>query len=375
MSKRHYVITTRPVHKVTVNGLPDQYWYEHDVNTSADTANPFMRCGIYTDRQGVADKPSFFAPGNEDADYTTGGANPFKPQGSSLELFTLLFAELELQKKDLLLFMFGFENNLKGELDHLEILHKEYVAKDKSTIGRILMLTWPSQGLLKYNEEIRREGNFSKWWKKLFGNSFSVDEHLSDAAVTGRAFAVWMLKLQQFMQQRYAQAPAGTYRPRISVITQSMANHVLKYTSAEITRLQQTAAAKGLFDNLILTSPDIRNTIFENDADYRNAAAFGKNTWLVYSPQDPVLQKGDALYPYRDPVTGNKQPRLGKTGPQSTTGLPANLYPVHIEQLNVGMNPFTDRFHRYFQKNEKVVAFYNQIFSNTAPKEKQQLDV
>lgn len=375
MSKRHYVITTRPVHKVTVENLPDQFWYEHDTNTPADVATPFVRCGIYTDRQGQADKPAFFAPGSEDADYTIGGADPFKPQGGSLEQFNLLFNELEQMQKNLLIFMYGFENNIKGELEHLELLHKDYIEKEGSSAGRVLMITWPSQGLLKYNEEIRRSGKIGAFLKKLFGNSSRPDENLSDAAVTGRAMAVWILKLLQFAEDRYSNPEPGRFRPRISCIVQSMANHVIRFTAAELKRLQKLETVAGIFDDLILTSPDIRDTIFENDNDYRNASVLGKNTWLVYSPQDPVLKKGDWLYPYIDPVSGKKQPRLGRNGPASVAGLPPNLFKVEVQQQHIINNPLSDFNHRYFEFNDKVIGFYNSIANGSVPKKDHVLQV
>jgi hypothetical protein len=370
MSKKHYVVTCRSVRKVSVEGLADQYWYEHDNNPEADVAVPYMHCGKYVEADGKADRPFFYSPGGETEDYPPVGNSPAAEQlichGGSHEMLTELFTELENEKKDLLVFMFGYHNPFVKEFKHIELLHEKYVAPEGSVIGRILMVTWPSQGFGEYNQEIEHLSFLKSIWKKITGKANSVKSKInSDAVIAGHAQAIFLLKLQSFISGRYKNSTG--FRPEMHYIVQSMANHVLEKTGAALNRMNRLAQAKNIFKNLLLTSPDIRSDIFEKSPDYVAATTIGETAVVVYSPDDPILKLGKIAHP-----TGPS--RLGLDGPEKMENIPANTKLLEVRQEKITLPP-SDISHRYFEYNNIVINRYNDIFKNVALPAKSTLNI
>src|ERR1043165_8901853 len=291
MDVRHYVATNRIVDLVKIQGQPDQYWYRFDGNSDADKALPFMRCGRYTDDSGKIAAPTFFAPGTEDNDYTGIPVNA-KPSGSSLEMFNTLFSELEELKKDLLIFNFGYENRKEKEYGQLKYLHEKFISPQGSPLGRVLMITWPSQGFGGYDKEIGKDGFIKRSLYKLFSAKLPerTDEQINnDVKITGDTLAVFLLKLSDFVKERYKNAAPGTYRPKIHFIAQSMANAIMIRCLTRINELGMQKQVEGLFFRLMLTAPDVPDSVFETETGFATGMSVAEKVYVVCSGQDVIL--------------------------------------------------------------------------------------
>ncbi|HET7003414.1 MAG TPA: alpha/beta hydrolase [Puia sp.] len=357
MDLKHYVATTRPVKLVKVSGQPDQYWYEHDENNSADVATSYFRCGQYVDNSGEVEPPFFFNPRNEDVDYiiSPGGITPaqLKSNGGSKEMFDMLFNELEQGKKDLLLFMFGYHNPLTKEFDHVHRIHENFIEHGNTNIGRLLMLTWPSQGFGEYNKELG--GNHGEPVK----NGIDIN---SDVAVTGKLLAIFLSKLRNYMTNRYATMPAGRYQPKLHFIVQSMANQIWNITLEHLINNNIKSALNGMFEKLMLTSPDIQDNIFQESSAYKQSTDLANNAFVVYSKQDTILQAADVFHHI------SEHSRLGLIGPQPLSSIPLNTNLLEVTQGHRSFSPI-DYNHRYFEYHPAVINFYAQVFNGmTLPK-------
>ncbi|HXC04501.1 MAG TPA: alpha/beta hydrolase [Bacteroidia bacterium] len=357
MDVKHYVITTRPVQLVQVPDVPDQYWYESDENTASESAVAYFRCGQYTDNNGTAGAPFFYDPQGEDADYPATpapiGASQQQPKGGSLEMLTNLFTELDGEGKELLIFMFGYNNGLEKEYSHIMNIHNNYINSD-TNIGRLLMITWPSQCFGEYNQKLGIVGTLGKLIDKITGKeipSKTPEQINCDAGITGDALSVFLLKLNTFVANRYA---TGT-RPKIHFIVQSMANHILDQCFLNLCSLHLNNQVDNLMDNLMLTSPDIRNDVFQQGPGYRQSTAMAKKAFVVFSRQDPILKLADAVHP----IPGAA--RLGLTGPSTGTVLPDNTTTLEVVQTDFRPLP-VDFNHRYFEYNPEVIQEYAAVF-------------
>jgi hypothetical protein len=364
MDVKHYVASNRLIDLVKVNGQPDQYWYRFDGNSDADVACAFMRCGRYVDDNGTIAAPFFYPPGAEDADYTaaafTVGGN--KAKGSSAEMLETLFAELEAERKDLLIFNFGYENRKEKEYNQLRYLHDKYISAPGSPLGRVLMITWPSQGFGQYDAEKGNDGFLKRSLLKLFSAKLperTREQISNDVKVTGDALAIFLLKLSGFMKERYKNATAATYRPRIHFIAQSMANAILVRCLVRLNELGMQEEVKGLFSRLMLTAPDIPDTVFETEPAYAGGMSIAEEVHVVCSRQDNILKMSDVFHN----VAGTH--RLGIAGPKDMSKVPANVHKMDIHQSRITFIP-KDFNHRYFVYNQQAVDRYLHVFRNSA---------
>lgn len=364
MALRHYVVTNRLVKEVKVEKQKDQFWYHFDENHISDTATAHMRCGRYVDRQGTVDSPWFFAPEGEDDDYKFPGDKPgddhVKPKGGSKAMFDTLFDELERMNKDLLVFNFGYENRQEKEYGHLTHLHKKYISVPGGKLGRVLMITWPSQGFGEYNKELGRQGLLKKWWNSLFGPKQPETDGKklrNDVQITGEALAIFLLKLNNYRKERYKNAAASVYRPKMHFIVQSMANSILEHCFTKLDAYGRHAEVTEMFSRLMLTSPDVRYDLMEISPAYNKATSLATKTYVVCSEQDLVLKVADIFHN----IPGTK--RMGLSGPMNMSKVPPNVHKLLVKQSKSSLSPI-DFNHRYFEYNDAVVNRYLHIFND-----------
>lgn len=363
MSIRHYIATTRQLRLIHPADQDIQFIYNHEGSMNADTATHYFSCGKYAIDDWDTGKASFHDPQHEAGDYLPGASEEaYSSHHGSLALFTELFDALEKEKKDLLIFMFGFDNKLLKESGHLGHLHKSYIAEGNANLGRILMLTWPSQGKVGYNAERGYPEGADNY----------DDTRKSDVITTGRALAVFLLKLKNFMDTRYANTEPGIYRPKMHIIIQSMANCIWDIMARALIRANRLDSLRELFHTLMLTSPDIRNDIFQVSPAYAQATSLAKRAFVVYSKEDNILGLSDFLH--HEAATSP----LGSLGPANKDFVPANTHMVEVTQpkewivvtavksligkLRKKKRPI-DIIHRYFEYNKEVRDLYTDAFT------------
>jgi hypothetical protein len=334
---KHYVVTTRRVSKT-----------DNRYSKNIDRCASFMRCGKYTEGDGVLQQPYFFESGNEDSDYENGTSiAALQPGQGTRELFDQLFAELEQSGKGLLLFLFGIDNPIAKELEHVELLHNAYV-KNSPDIGRILMITWPSQGFagFEYRKELKQ-----------------------DVQLTGKALAVFLLKLSAYITTRRT---AGRYVPKLFFMPQSMGHRIVNVMLEHLEQNNQLEQLRHLFDGTILMSPDMPNYALQtngNPLPYKHITQLSKQLCLVFSKQDPIL--GMAKWFDSDHSTAFRS--LGKMG---------LVFPVdgvtqlEVEQVNdpqkkrYGKNPE----HRYYEFHCGAIEEINKLLVSGQPDTKIVID-
>jgi hypothetical protein len=342
---KHFVITTRQVVASNENTNTFNYKYEKQF-TSSDHAESFLRFGRYQVKQNINKEILFYDPlffnhviNNKDEDIHFQGLtndklideNRIETGAGSEQFFDALFDELNTSKKDLLIFLFGFHNKIKKELRHMDLLHKTYCTHT-SPIGSVLMISWPSQGLIGYAEEMG-----------------------SDIETTGRALSVFFLKLSNAIEKRRLQKQ---YIPRINFMPQSMGHRIVESMMTLLKKQNDSIYSKvnELFHRLILMSPDIEDHALSNKSEgsYKFISELGKRTYLFYSNQDPILKMNLKH-------VKNKK-RLGLTGP---TGDINNIRVCNVIQY--GQPPVFDlgdnQRHRFFEFDLGFVEFLQKIFS------------
>jgi esterase/lipase superfamily enzyme len=263
-----------------------------------------------------------------------------------------LCTELEEEKKDLLIYLFGYQNPFCKEMEHVQLLEEKYIKSGNCNVGRILMLTWPSQGFGEYNAEMGKPGFFASLFNKKV-KSKTQAEIESDVNVSGIAFAMFLLKLKNFIEERKT---TNKYVPKLNLVVQSMGNTVLERCFKKLNEWNLATELNGLMHRLLFTSPDVRNDIFEMSPAYRQSALMAERAFVVYSPNDWILNLSGKFH--RIPGTE----RLGFSGPKNREAIPENVHLVQMIQRDLRSKPI-DFNHRYFQYNEKVIQYYAEVFN------------
>ena len=338
---KHYVVTTRQV--IALGGNPPLFNYKYEKQyTSSDYAESFLRFGRYQVKENIKKETVFYDPlffnntvNNQDEDDHFEGLTDKTlidisrtESGAGSELFfNTLFDELDTSKKDLLIFLFGFHNSVRKELKHMNLLHKRFCT-ETSPIGSILMISWPSQGLTGYNEEMN-----------------------TDVDNTGRALAIFFLKLSVIIEKRRQK---NQFIPRINFMPQSMGHRIVNSMMNLLMKQNQSMYSKvrGLFNRLILMSPDIEANELSIDStgSYKHVPELGNITYVFYSTEDPILKMNF------------KNKRMGLIGP---TAVPNNIRVCRVIQY--GQPPLFElgqtKRHRFFEFDLGFIELLQKIFS------------
>ncbi|MCU0432124.1 MAG: alpha/beta hydrolase [Bacteroidia bacterium] len=358
---KHYVITTRQVKKS--DGPPVSFTYKSDKN-NAEYAQAFMRAGQYVSRKSIRKdqsivvlEPQFFnhisANRDEDDDFEYHGSitsvipqSATEPGAGTTELFNHIFDELEQSGKALLIFMYGYANKVNKELNHVELLDHAYV-QPNTAIGSVLIVSWPSQGLLDFEP-----GNMKKW--NAAKNEY-FDEMNTDVKVTGYNLAVLFLKLAAFVEKRKQE---NRFVPPMHFMPQSMGHRIVDVMMKVFAAQPQGTFQRvhKLFHKLILMSPDIHENALDpaNTASiYKNVQLLAQKTFVVYSIDDPVLPVSKQFNGYNI---------LGISGPK---GKPDDIISIGFNQTGqpaIQDQPKTPK-HRFFQYHKKAIFVFNQILA------------
>lgn len=214
-------------------------------------------------------------------------------------LFGELFDNMSDQAgKDVLVYVHGFRTNFQESLNCVKDLHERYVAPEGSTIGSIVLFSWPAQSsLLEY-------------WNDR-----------NDAEISGRVFARSLQKLVKFFREFFGSGKPGIEpcRRNIHLMCHSMGNYVLE--SATSTLLSEHTL-RSLFKEVILVAADVDNDSLEPDKPLNRIVDMGQRATVYFNRHDKALVAS----------TGTKHfvNRLGFTGPRNENQTPMNSHFIDV---------------------------------------------
>lgn len=324
----HHVISSRPLKSVSRG-----YTYKRPLiatEKNGDAANEFLSFGRYT----VEDElkaPFFVHNGNhpESRDYYFRPDGFHQPGEESSSFLREMFAGLKAEGEDLLyIYLFGFGNNVHSEIHkQLKPLHKHYY-KNKdwgSPVGRILLLSWPSQGKAEYKH----------------GEEKDVEK-------MGIMLASLMVKLFNYMQADPDQL-FENWSPKLVFHAQSMGNRILQKMMLELEALEQNGVISenqfnGFFHRLVMTGADLdEDTMYiEQDTPKNGIHALAKRVILFHNKDDKALWISRNIF-----GSGH---RLGGDEAPDPRRLPDNVDLVLLTRKDAGFIG-----HNYFQNKESII--------------------
>jgi DNA-binding Lrp family transcriptional regulator len=361
---KHFVVTTRQVSALERSDYSHGYKAENNYSTQGAK---YMRFGHYLHHKATkADKTIDVTDAifynhnykhNEDNDfsYCMDATSVFpeevtKPGSGSEAMFNAIFNELEKTGKALLVFMYGFSNMTKKELSHVELIDKAYL-KSNSAVGSLLVISWPSQAFVDW-ENLNDAIIPAKKWK-LIKYEYLEELH-TDVKTTGYSLALLLLKLASFVETRKAKR---LFVPKIHFMPQSMGNRIVNCMMEKLAVQpeQLSNRVNKLFDKLILMSPDMHEDGLDpaNGWPYRNVHLLANQTFLISSKNDPVLPRVAKIHDCKI---------LGITGASKK---PDFIRSIEFHQYGnvIFYKSLQTQRHRFFEFHEDAIHHFNMILA------------
>lgn len=242
----------------------------------------------------------------------------------SRKFFKEIYELLKEDEGDLLVFVPGFNNDLRSALLNVHKLHRNFVENPDSNISKIVLFTWPSMSnLLKYRSDER------------------------DAEQSGYALARVYLKMLEFFKQFLDEETNPPCMRKIHLMSHSMGNQVLQAFIKYINNSKYPMVQ--LFDQLIMTGADVDDDIFEVPNELSHVNRLFKRTHVYFHDSDDALRISN--------LTKHADRRLGFQGPKNMYNIPTNVYVVDASDTRSQNPSLVSRFinHWYHHHSETVV--------------------
>jgi esterase/lipase superfamily enzyme len=186
-------------------------------------------------------------------------------------------------KNDVLFFVHGFNTDLNGVRQAFKNLEECYVKPEGSTIGHIVIFTWPGKE------------------QKL---PLHYHDDKTDAILSGTALARALQKTADFLHQHIQVEENKACGCKMHLMAHSMGNLVLKHAMLHLQR--DGGHAPELFNQILLMAADVEFDIFEPGKPFDNLIDLGYRITVYQHERDHVL--GISKY------TKNFSNRLGQHG-------------------------------------------------------------
>lgn len=344
----HHVVSSRPLEK---DG--DFYKYKRSVipiTPGMDTANEHLNFGHYKVKENDIDPPVFYRNGDsKESPHFSKHEKGFDLPGEETNAyFNEIFTELKKKKeKFLYIYLFGFGNTVNQEMKkQLSPLHHHYFLDDwglTSPVGKVLLISWPSQGKLQYKTG-----------------------ELGDVEVMGKSVAVLFLKLFHFINDKNNPL-FSDWKPKIVMHSQSMGCRIIKQAVKTLNELENNKKINpnilnSFFHRLVLTGADLD----EDDLNYSDV----DDDYFIHQLAERVIlfhNKNDFALWMSNNIFHTKEKRLGRTDTDLKTMLPKNVDLIELSRKGgaglVG--------HSYFQTKSFIIeklflALGNQHADGTA---------
>ncbi len=247
------------------------------------------------DRKALGD-----ALGKVDRDNLHGTAKMF------YDLYTDMVEDTS-NKGDVLFFIHGFANKLEDNLEHINRLHKLYLAPANSPVKHMIYVSWPTFG-------------------RLFGK-YKDDQ--KDAVRTGRILGKIYEDLQHFFDHLFEELNLYRCRHKIHLAAHSMGNQVLR----EMLEFMPVQRLNSMFGEVLLLHADVEDDVFEPSKTFNKLEPLADRVHIY-------IHKGDdALRISR--FTKNFNKRLGQKGPKHLKNLNDETFVVDTTKTK-GKSPIKE---------------------------------
>jgi esterase/lipase superfamily enzyme len=235
---------------------------------------------------------------------------------------------------DTLVFIHGFNTNLKSVEEAFEHLNNQYVLPNDNPIKHIIIITWPGQTNalpLHYRNDAE------------------------DARRSGLAFARGFEKLIDFFRQFLGREHEGNPAcgRKIHLMAHSMGNRVLKHIVLDM--LEQRKNLPEIFETISLVAADVEYDIFEKDGGFAQLIDMANRISIYYHQGDNVLDVSK--------YTKNFSNRLGRYGRKRKDQGIAEIKDFDCTKYEVDMGDALERKgdHWYYYASTEAI---NQIKKN-----------
>lgn len=202
------------------------------------------------------------------------------------------------EKSDVLVFIHGFANSFKKNLEHIATLKNRFIKKG-SPIKHIIYIAWPTR-------------NHKIWTYK---------DDQDDAVETGRVLARIYGKLLGFFIELFQIHQKENCNNKIHLAAHSMGNQVLK---SMLENIPERKTHPFLGEVLLLHS-DVEDNMFEKGQPFTKLEKLAERTHMYIHNSD------DALWISR--FTKNFNKRLGKKGPGNRNVLNNETFIVDVTKI------------------------------------------
>ncbi|MFI5401964.1 MAG: alpha/beta hydrolase [Planctomycetota bacterium] len=236
------------------------------------------------------------------------------------------FAKLKAAKAEqILLYIHGFSNQPEPDVFPRAEALQELLDAANPGLVLVVPLIWPCDddpGVLK------------DYWD---------DQKAADAS----AFAFARV-FGKFMDWRGGAANVEVpCLKRINVLAHSMGNRVLREALSTVVRYDFPDGVPLLFRNTFLVAADIVNESLERSEGGQHICESARNV-CVYFASDDLALRASKVANLKNKVASR---RLGHTGPEDMSKVPANVYAVDCDNLNTKYD--SPKGHSYFMYDEK----------------------
>jgi hypothetical protein len=202
---------------------------------------------------------------------------------------------------DVLFFIHGYQTGWLDAVRHLQKLHNLYVSNDESTIGQIVLFSWPSRDHLLH---------------------YKTDQETARASgqVLGRLFE----KVLRFYRDVFEREehPLERCSQKIHLMAHSMGNQVLEAFVSAI----RPYFSYELFGEILLQNADIGWTALERDKPLSDLPTYAERIHVYNNRSDDALRISHH--------TKNGRKRLGRQGPRDREKIPPRTVIMDISDAD-----------------------------------------
>lgn len=235
------------------------------------------------------------------------------------------------RKSDVLVFIHGYNTDLKGALEMLRKLHYLYVNKKDSSLKTIVMFTWSSMGnLLRYRNDAK------------------------DAKATGYAVGRAIDKFSDFIQN-LRQKKKPFCDQKIHLMTHSHGGAVLEAMMKQLKKEHETQLSD-FFGQILLIAADVNRDALDYPNPLYDLVDIAEHVHVFFHRKDTALVISER--------TKNPFNRLGRKGPKTPPKWNSYEYTLHdVTKSKDDLGNLKEKLfnHWYYFSSSKVINTISKI--------------